>query len=155
MWGAVVGDIAGSRFEGNLDAFLDLAVTYEDHCATRHEAATLTGFVVWLDHPSSPELDRQPVVTGGDAVHVLVYHRAKGLEWPVVVATDSGGHGGQSDQLVGIEDLGQRGGDLGAGHVEVGVGPVEGDAVEEAYAVANGVAGRPVQPRAAGYCLPS
>lgn len=72
----------------NLDAFLDLAVQYEDHCTTQHEAATLTGFLFWLESPSSPELDRQPVVTGGDAVHVLTYHRAKGLEWPVVVATD-------------------------------------------------------------------
>ena len=80
--------IRAAQRQRNLDAFLDLAVTYEDHCATRHEAATLTGFLVWLDHPSSPALDLQPVVTGGDAVHVLTYHRAKGLEWPVVVATD-------------------------------------------------------------------
>ena len=72
----------------NLDAFLNLAVQYEDHCATQHEAATLTGFLFWLENPTSPELDLQPVVTGGDAVHVLTYHRAKGLEWPVVVATD-------------------------------------------------------------------
>jgi hypothetical protein len=56
-----------------------------------------------------------------------------------------GGDGEQSDQLVAIEDLGQRRGDLGAGHVEVGVGPVESDAVEEAHAVADGVAGGPVQ----------
>ena len=63
-------------------------VTYEDRCATQHEAAILTGFLVWLEPPSSPEVDLRPVVTGGDAVHVLTYHRAKGLEWPVVVATE-------------------------------------------------------------------
>ena len=80
--------IRASQRQRNLDAFLKLAVTYENHCATQHEAATLTGFLFWLEHPSSPELDRQPVVTGGDAVHVLTYHRAKGLEWPVVIATD-------------------------------------------------------------------
>ena len=72
----------------NLDAFLDLAVMYEDHCASRHEAATMTGFLFWIEQPTSPELDLQPMVTGGDAVHVLTYHRAKGLEWPVVIATD-------------------------------------------------------------------
>ena len=80
--------IRAAQRQRNLDAFLELAVTYENHCAAQHEAATLTGFLFWLDHPSSPELDLQPVVTGGDAVHVLTYHRAKGLEWPVVVATD-------------------------------------------------------------------
>ena len=78
---------AGQR-QRNLDAFLDLAVKYEDHCEAQHEAATLTGFLFWLNNPSSPELDLQPVVASGDAVHVLTYHRAKGLEWPVVVVTD-------------------------------------------------------------------
>ena len=76
------------RRQRNLDAFLDLSVEYENHCALQHEAATLTGFLFWLENPTSPELDLQPVVTGGDAVHVLTYHRAKGLEWPIVVATD-------------------------------------------------------------------
>ena len=80
--------ITASQRQRNLDAFLDLAVQYERHCASQHEAATLTGFLFWLENPSSPELDLQPVVTGGDAVHVLTYHRAKGLEWPVVVLTD-------------------------------------------------------------------
>ena len=80
--------ISAAQRQRNLDAFLQLAVDYETHCASQHEAATLTGFLFWLEHPTSPELDRQPVVTGGNAVHVLTYHRAKGLEWPIVVATD-------------------------------------------------------------------
>jgi ATP-dependent exoDNAse (exonuclease V) beta subunit len=63
-------------------------VHYEDHCAAHHDAATLTGFLFWLENPSSPELDLQPVVTSGNAVHVLTYHKAKGLEWPVVIAAD-------------------------------------------------------------------
>ena len=80
--------ITAAQRQRNLDAFLHLTVEYENHCASQHEAATLTGFLFWLDNPTSPDLDLQPVVTGGDAVHVLTYHRAKGLEWPVVVATD-------------------------------------------------------------------
>ena len=80
--------VAAAQRERNLDALIGLAVEYESHCASQHDAATLTGFLLWLENPSSPELDRQPDVTGGDAVHVLTYHRAKGLEWPVVVATD-------------------------------------------------------------------
>ena len=80
--------ITAARRQRNLDAFLDLSVEYENRCAVQHESATLTGFLFWLENPTSPELDLQPVVTGGDAVHVLTYHRAKGLEWPIVVATD-------------------------------------------------------------------
>ena len=80
--------IAATQRQRNLDAFLDLAVEYQNHCASQHEAATLTGFLFWVENPTSPALDLQPVVTGGDAVHVLTYHRAKGLEWPVVVVTD-------------------------------------------------------------------
>ena len=72
----------------NLDAFLSLAVEHEKHAAVHHDPGTLTGFLLWLEHPSSPDLDLQPVVTTGDAVHVLTYHRAKGLEWPLVVCTD-------------------------------------------------------------------
>ena len=85
-WGP--DEVAAEQRQRNLDAFIGLAVEYESHCGSQHEAATLTGFLLWLENPTSPDLDRQPVVTGGDAVHVLTYHRAKGLEWPVVVATD-------------------------------------------------------------------
>ena len=85
-WGP--DDIRAAQRQKNLDAFLDLAVEYEKHAASHHDPGTLTGFLLWLEHPSSPDLDLQPVVTSGDAVHVLTYHRAKGLEWPVVICTD-------------------------------------------------------------------
>ncbi|HET6471146.1 MAG TPA: UvrD-helicase domain-containing protein [Pseudomonadales bacterium] len=80
--------IKAAQRQRNLDAFLNLAVEYEAFCASQHEAATLTGFLFWARDPHSPELDLQPTVTTGDAVHVLTYHRSKGLEWPVVVAAD-------------------------------------------------------------------
>ncbi len=80
--------IKAAQRQKNLDALLGLAVEYERHCDAQHLAATLTGFLFWLENPHSPELDLQPVVTTGDAVHVLTYHKAKGLEWPIVVAAD-------------------------------------------------------------------
>ena len=85
-WGP--DDIRAAQRQKNLDAFLNLAVEYEKHAASHHDPGTLTGFLFWLEHPSSPDLDLQPVVTSGDAIHVLTYHRAKGLEWPVVICTD-------------------------------------------------------------------
>lgn len=80
--------IKAAQRQRNLDAFLNLAVEYERHCQSQFEAATLTGFLFWLEKPTSADLDLQPVVTTGNAVHVLTYHRAKGLEWPVVIVTD-------------------------------------------------------------------
>lgn len=85
-WGP--DETRAAQRQRNLDAFLDLAVEYEKHAASHREPGSLTGFLFWLEHPNSPGLDLQPVVTTGDAVHVLTYHRAKGLEWPVVVCTD-------------------------------------------------------------------
>ena len=85
-WGP--DDIRVAQRQKNLDAFLNLAGEYEEHAAIHHDPGTLAGFLLWLEQPSSPGLDLQPVVTSGDAVHVLTYHRAKGLEWPVVICAD-------------------------------------------------------------------
>ena len=85
-WGP--DDIRAAQRQKNLDAFLALAVEYEKHASSHHDPGTLSGFLLWLEYPSSPDLDLQPVVTSGNAVHVLTYHRAKGLEWPVVICTD-------------------------------------------------------------------
>lgn len=80
--------LCAAQRQRNLDAFIGLAAAYEAHCESLGLAATLTGLLFWLEAPHAPELDLQPVITGGDAVAVLTYHRAKGLEWPVVVAAD-------------------------------------------------------------------
>ncbi|MBL8716911.1 MAG: UvrD-helicase domain-containing protein [Myxococcales bacterium] len=77
----------------NLDALRALTAAYEERCTHLHEAATLAGLARFLDHASHPTLvrdeerasDDQHVSVSADAVTVVTYHKAKGLEWPVVV----------------------------------------------------------------------
>jgi DNA helicase-2/ATP-dependent DNA helicase PcrA len=45
------------------------------------QGASVEGFVVWLASTLARE---QPGVASGDAVELTTFHRAKGLEWPVV-----------------------------------------------------------------------
>ncbi|TFH51614.1 ATP-dependent helicase [Actinomyces viscosus] len=76
---ARVGDPMGHRA---LDSFQETALAF----ATDTDAATLTGFLEWLDAAeqhedamSAPEVDPAP-----GAVQLLTVHAAKGLEWDVV-----------------------------------------------------------------------
>lgn len=77
----------------NLDALRALAVAYEDRCADEREAATIAGLVRYFDDIRTPTLqrdqilaaDHQHIPADADAVVVSTYHKAKGLEWPVVV----------------------------------------------------------------------
>ena len=78
---------------GNLDALRALAAAYEERSAIQREAATLAGLLRYLAASTEAgwvgeELlasDAQHVLADADAVTVVTYHRAKGLEWPVVV----------------------------------------------------------------------
>ena len=72
---------------GNLDALRGLATQYEDEARTIRSAATAAGLVTWLANSAGSDNDLPPS-TDPDAVHVLTYHRAKGLEWPMVVLID-------------------------------------------------------------------
>ena len=75
--------------QANLDALLNLATSYEDWSARKHEAATLTGFLVWIETIRDTDLNRQSMtLAASDSVHVSTFHGAKGLEWPVVVVVD-------------------------------------------------------------------
>ncbi len=67
----------------NIEALFGEAKAYEDACNNLHRAATVGGFAAWLG--SLPEAPSQPASQGGDAVTLLTYHKAKGLEWSLVV----------------------------------------------------------------------
>jgi ATP-dependent helicase/nuclease subunit A len=71
----------------NLERLAALAAEYEDACRSTGEAATLSGFLLWLQDLAAKSADTmpQPAV---DAVQVMTHHAAKGLEWPVVVLVD-------------------------------------------------------------------
>ena len=70
---------------GNVDELRALALTYEENCNRLHTAASLAGFLIYLDQIERDEKDRQASGEGREAVNVLTYHRSKGLEWPVVI----------------------------------------------------------------------
>jgi ATP-dependent exoDNAse (exonuclease V) beta subunit len=72
----------------NLEALRGLVAKYEEGCATNHRPATATGFLFWCDELETQGLDEKAADESDDAIHVLTYHRAKGLEWPIVICTD-------------------------------------------------------------------
>ncbi len=69
----------------NLDRLRRYALDYESACQRLHSAASLGGFLLWLNDLARNELDAQGSGESDDAVKVLTYHRSKGLEYPVVV----------------------------------------------------------------------
>jgi ATP-dependent helicase/nuclease subunit A len=79
-------DRAGERL-ANLDALRKVALLYEDACRATRGAATAAGLVAHLSKGLTDGGER-PAFEGDDAVRVLTYHKAKGLEWPVVVLLD-------------------------------------------------------------------
>lgn len=75
------GDVA-ARLD-DLEALRGFARAYEASCASSGAPATPSGLVLALaaDEP------RRPKSLQADAVKVMTYHGAKGLEWPLVVLT--------------------------------------------------------------------
>lgn len=72
--------------QANVQALLGMAQAYEDECRMARRAATVAGLLRWLQEQGDAGTDAR-AVTADNAVSVLTYHRAKGLEWPVVVLT--------------------------------------------------------------------
>jgi len=78
----------GEQRLGNVDELRRLAVAYEDNCHRQHRAASLGGYLLYLDGLLRAQTDAQAAGERPGAVNVLTYHRSKGLEWPAVIAGD-------------------------------------------------------------------
>jgi ATP-dependent exoDNAse (exonuclease V) beta subunit len=72
----------------NLDRLRYYARTYETDCSRLHEAASLGGFLRWINQLFEQGLDEQGAGNGPGAVNVLTYHRSKGLEFPMVICAN-------------------------------------------------------------------
>ncbi len=72
------------RFD-NVDVLRKMALQYEENCNRLHTAASLGGFLLWLNEQESRSMDKQGSGEGADAINILTYHKSKGLEYPVVI----------------------------------------------------------------------
>jgi ATP-dependent helicase/nuclease subunit A len=89
------GDAAARR--ENLEALRALARAYGEEERASGRAVTLTGLAAYL---GDAEAAASPASRHPDAVHVLTFHAAKGLEWPAVILTDL--HQEPKERLFGI-----------------------------------------------------
>ncbi len=69
----------------NVDELRRLAAEYEDRCHRRHTAASLGGWLLYLNALGAGKMDRQGAAEDPAAVNVMTYHKSKGLEWPLVI----------------------------------------------------------------------
>lgn len=71
----------------NLDAIINLAEQYQDSCHSLRETVTINSFLVWLSELQETEAD-ELAAPALDAVTIMTCHKAKGLEWPIVILTE-------------------------------------------------------------------
>lgn len=69
----------------NIDVIRKFSLQYEEACNRLHTAASLGGFLLWLNELEANGKDVQGSGEGMDAINVMTYHKSKGLEWPVVI----------------------------------------------------------------------
>ncbi|WP_298398324.1 exodeoxyribonuclease V subunit beta [Sphingobium sp.] len=69
----------------NLESLRTLVLAYQDNQHGDRQAATLAGASEWIAARADA---RQPASRHPDAVNILTYHGAKGLEWPIVVLSE-------------------------------------------------------------------
>lgn len=72
----------------HLDSLLRHGREYEETHGGSGSAPTLGGLILYLERLAAEELDVCHPPLGHNAVTLMTYHGAKGLEWPVVVLSD-------------------------------------------------------------------
>jgi ATP-dependent helicase/nuclease subunit A len=85
-WGP--SETQSAQRRANLEALRGLAQQYESSCAATHSPTTVAGFVFWCNDLAARGADSKPADERAEAIHVMTYHAAKGLEWPVVICDD-------------------------------------------------------------------
>lgn len=99
----------------NLDSLLIHASEYEETALETGEAVTITGLILYFEKLIDSDSDTRHPPLGHDAVTLMTYHAAKGLEWPVVILSGlhaerdasmwspivTGGNSGEGDPLDG------------------------------------------------------
>ncbi|KRD72080.1 UvrD-helicase domain-containing protein [Ensifer sp. Root278] len=75
------GDPA-TRFD-DLEALRGFAAAYENECSSSGTPATLHGLLLSLEDADP----KRPPSLAKDAIQVMTYHGAKGLEWPMTILT--------------------------------------------------------------------
>lgn len=84
----------------NVDMLCQSAQRYEDACHRLQRAASLGGFLIWLQELERAGTDLQGSGEHRQAVNVLTYHKSKGLEYPVTICF--GLEGKLSDEVWGV-----------------------------------------------------
>ena len=69
--------------KANIQQLISYAYDYDDYCVKLNIASSLLGFVQWQS--MDKEKNNQAASVTPNAVNILTYHKAKGLEWPFVV----------------------------------------------------------------------
>ncbi len=71
----------------NLDSLRGIARSYEELCRSARVPATAAGLIVHL-HKYVRKGGNQPANPDENGIHILTYHKSKGLEWPMVILSD-------------------------------------------------------------------
>ena len=69
----------------NLDQLFMYARQFEGSFARLGKAATIDGFLLFMQDLNFSEKDNQAATEDSDAIHLLTYHKSKGLEYPFVI----------------------------------------------------------------------